>query len=67
MWAFEMIHLCGKMPNARSGFDLLLDTPLDEVVIVAHFILESGLNFRWHYTPRREYWKITQRGITELS
>ena len=45
-----MIHLRAKMPDARSGFDLLLDTPFNEIVIVAHLGLESDPNFRWHYS-----------------
>ena len=49
MGAFLIIDACDKMPNAISGFDLLLDTPFNEIVIVVHFGLESGLNFRWQY------------------
>ena len=58
-----MIHLCDKMPDARSGFDLLLDTPFNEIVIVVHFGLESGLNFRWQYSLYKKGLTYTGRCI----
>ena len=50
MWVFLIIDACDKMPDARSGFYFLLDTPFNEIVIVVHFDLEGGLNFRWQYS-----------------